>query len=147
MIAHSSPIHQPFPASATAPVSALTFLSYSHADQAAADEFRDRLQQTGVGVFQDATHLRSGDRWLQRLQQALAGCGAFVLLVGRDGVQRWVAGEVETALNRHFGAHSDLPKLPIHPVLLPGVAVEALPPLLALFQGERWQPEIGRAHV
>ena len=75
-----SPVHRPSSASASAPVSAQTFLSYSHADHAAADELRDQLVQAGVGVFQDATHLRSGDRWLQRLQQALAECTALVVL-------------------------------------------------------------------
>src|SRR5262249_19182071 len=58
----------------------------------------------GLSVFFDKTELHAGDRWLDRLQDAVDGCGAFVVLVGRDGVARWVGAETQAALNRHFGA-------------------------------------------
>jgi formylglycine-generating enzyme required for sulfatase activity len=117
-----------------------TFLSYSHNDRVAADLLRDLLLARGIELFKDDASLRSGDRWLQRLQQAVAGCSAFIVLVGRDGVQRWVGAEVEVALNRHLSARGDAPRLPIHPVLLGDTDPAALPPFLALFQAERWAP-------
>ena len=118
-----------------------TFLSYHHdADGAAAGLFAAALQQAGIAVFQDVQHLRSGDRWLARLEQAITECSAFVVLVGRDGIARWVAGEVGAALNRHFGPPTDALRLPLHPVLLPGVGPDSLPPFLAQFQAERWVP-------
>ena len=118
-----------------------TFLSYSHADQAAANALHCELAQAGVGLFQDCIDLRSGDRCLTRLQQALAACVGVVVLVGRDGVRRWVAGEVEVALNRHFSAAGcDAPALPIHVLLLPGAKLASLPPLLQLFQATTWEP-------
>ena len=118
-----------------------TFLSYHHdADGAAAGLLSAALQQAGIAVFQDVQALRSGDRWLARLQQAISECSAFVVLVGRDGIARWVAGEVEAALNRHFGPHDDAQRLPLHPLLLPGATADSLPPFLALFQAERWVP-------
>ena len=116
------------------------FLSYSHHDAAAAEDLHARLLGAGLAVFKDDRNLRSGDRWLQALQQALAECSAFIVLVGRDGLQRWVGAEVEVALNRHLSAHDGAASLPIHPVLLGDGAPEALPPLLALFQAERWLP-------
>jgi hypothetical protein len=118
-----------------------TFLSYHHqADGDAAALLTAALQQAGIVVFQDVKDLRSGDRWMARLQHKLAECSAFVVLVGRDGIARWVAGEVEAALNRHFGPHDDAQRLTLHPVLLPGAGPESLPPFLALFQAERWVP-------
>jgi hypothetical protein len=122
------------------PASPPTFLSYSHTDLAAADALSDQLIAAGIELFKDDLTLRSGDRWLTRLQAAVAGCGAFIVLVGRDGVQRWVGAEVEAALNRHLSPHGDAPRLPIHPILLEGATPEALPPFLALFQAVRWIP-------
>ena len=116
------------------------FLSYSHHDAAAAQELHAQLLAAGLAVFKDDRNLRSGDRWLQALQQALADCGAFIVLVGRDGVQRWVGAEVEVALNRHLSAQVGETCLPIHPVLLGEAVPDALPPFLALFQAERWAP-------
>ena len=94
----------------------------------------------GAGVFKDDRAIRSSDRWLDQLQQAVAGCRAFIVLIGRDGVQRWVGAEVGVALNRHLSPHGDAARLPIHPVLLGDTPVQSLPPFLALFQAERWQP-------
>ncbi len=116
------------------------FLSYSHSDAAAAGEFRELLRRAGMEVFKDDASLRSGDRWLERLQQALMSCAAFVVLVGRDGVRRWVAAEVECALNRHHSPARVDTRLPIHPVLLGDASAEGMPPFLALFQAERWVP-------
>jgi hypothetical protein len=98
--------------------------------------------QAGLDVFKDDASLRSGDRWLERLQQAVGNCGAFVVLVGRDGVQRWVGAEVEVALVRHLSSRSEDRALclPIHPILLGDTPAETLPPFLGLFQAERWAP-------
>ena len=96
------------------PAPSTTFLSYSRSDLAAADELRGLLSSAGLDVFKDDATLRSGDRWIERLQAAVATCGAFVVLVGRDGVQRWVGAEVEVALNRNLSPHGvDAKRLPI----------------------------------
>ena len=50
--------------------------------------------------------------------RTLQGCSAFVLLIGRDGVQRWVGAEVQVALIRYFSPHDDALRLPIFPILL-----------------------------
>lgn len=114
------------------------FLSYSHNDLEAANALRLALAQAGLAVFKDDASLHSGDRWLERLQQAVGTCGAFVVLVGRDGVRRWVGAEMEVAIARHLSPHLDSDRLPIFPVLLPEAALDALPAFLSLFQAARW---------
>jgi formylglycine-generating enzyme required for sulfatase activity len=114
------------------------FLSYSSNDLTAAKGLREHLARRGLSVFFDKTELQAGDRWLDRLQAAVDGCGAFVVLVGRDGVARWVGAETQAALNRHFGARGDADRLPIFPVLLDGIGADALPAFLRLFQATAW---------
>lgn len=116
------------------------FLSYSRNDLEAAALLRAQLVQQGLTVFKDDDAIRVGDRWIARLQHALSGCSAFVVLVGRDRVQRWVGAEVEVALNRHLSPDDDGQRLPIFSLLLEGAKPEYLPPLLALFQSARWSP-------
>ena len=114
------------------------FLSYSHSDLAAAEALHHHLVRRGLSVFFDKTELRAGDRWLDQLQAVVDGCGALVVLVGRDGVARWVGAETQAALNRHFGARGDADRLPIFPVLLDGIGADALPAFLRLFQTTAW---------
>jgi hypothetical protein len=114
------------------------FLSYSHGDRAAAIALRAALEKAGLSVFKDDDSLRGGDRWLERLQQVLQGCSAFVVLAGRDGVRRWVGAEVQVALIRHLSPEKDDERLPIFPILLEDARPERLPPFLALFQASRW---------
>lgn len=114
------------------------FLSYSHSDRQAAVALRAALEGAGLPVFHDEQAIRAGDRWMTRLQDALHGCSAFAVLVGRDGVRRWVGVEVQVALNRHFGPHEEAERLPIFPILLDGTRPEALPPFLGLFQAASW---------
>lgn len=114
------------------------FLSYSHADRQTALVLRTALENAGIGVFHDDHSIRTGDNWMQRLQDALQHCSAFVLLVGRDGVRRWVGAEVQVALTRHLSTHDDAERLPIFPLLLPDADENNLPPFLALFQHLPW---------
>ena len=116
------------------------FLSYSRTDRNASIALRLVLEQAGLRVFQDEDAIRSGDRWVEKLQQALKDCCAFVVLVGRDGTQRWVGAEVQTALIRHLSPHDDAERLPIFPILLSDAKPESLPPFLALFQVDHWMP-------
>ena len=116
------------------------FLSYSHSDQLAAIALRAALERGGLSVFKDDESLRTGDRWLERLQEVLQACSAFVVLAGRDGVRRWVGAEVQVALIRHLSAAREEDRLPIFPILLEDARPEALPPFLALFQASRWTP-------
>lgn len=114
------------------------FLSHSRNDPVATGDVFAQLRRQGLEVFKDDESIKPSDVWLDTLQSVLAGCGAFVVLVGRDGVRRWIGAEAQVALNRHFGPHDDAQRLPIFPILLDGIAPETLPPLLRLFQVTRW---------
>jgi Novel STAND NTPase 1 len=63
---------------------------------------------------------------------------AALLLVGRDGVRRWIGAETQAALNRYFGPRDDAERLPIFPILLEGTGPETLPAFLRLFQMTPW---------
>ncbi len=115
------------------------FLSYSHTDREACLALRTALEQAGFTVFRDEASIRAGDRWITRLEEALQACSAFVLLVGRDGVRRWVGAEAQVALIRHLSPHDDAQRLAIFPILLDDTPPAALPPFLALFQATPWR--------
>ncbi|EIJ34087.1 SUMF1/EgtB/PvdO family nonheme iron enzyme [Thiothrix nivea] len=119
------------------------FLSYSRTDKNVAAMLRSRLIDAGFKVFRDEESIRIGDNWLQSLQTAVQGCSAFVLLVGRDGVQqqRWVGAEVEVALSRKLSPHDDRERLPVFPVLLPDAALDDLPVFLQQIQSMVWHPD------
>jgi len=114
------------------------FLSYSHADQDAAANLRGQLERCDLGVFWDKASLREGELWLGRLQQAVEASASFVVLVGRDGLGRWVGAETQAALNRYFGPHDDALRLPIFPILLGDTDPATLPAFLKLFQATPW---------
>ncbi|MEI2768088.1 MAG: SUMF1/EgtB/PvdO family nonheme iron enzyme [Nitrosomonas sp.] len=117
------------------------FISYSRTDRIACIALRQGLTGAGLNVFQDEEQIRVGEQWLTRLEETLQQCSAFVLLIGRDGVQRWVGAEAQVALSRYFSPHDDALRLPIFPILLDEAKPESLPPFLALFQAEKWSPE------
>lgn len=117
------------------------FLSYSRSDLDAAIAMRAALEQAGISTFRDEDSIQVSDNWMNRLQDTLQGCSAFVLLIGRDGVQRWVMAETQIALIRNFSPHDDSERLPIFPVLLPDGDLHSLPPFLNLFQIQRWSPQ------
>jgi formylglycine-generating enzyme required for sulfatase activity len=114
------------------------FLSYSHADLDVATNLRGQLDRCGLTVFRDQERLREGDLWLEALQEAVDACGSFVVLVGRDGVRRWVGAETQVALNRYFGPQDDAERLPIFPILLGETDPAGLPAFLKLFQATAW---------
>ena len=83
------------------------FLSHSRNDPVATADLAGQLGRHGLDVFKDDESIQPGDVWLAKLQSVLEACGAFVVLVGRDGVRRWIGTETQVALNRYFGPHDD----------------------------------------
>ena len=114
------------------------FLSYSRNDPDAATLLRHQLVQHGLDVFQDDKSVREGELWLERLAEAVKNCVSFVVLVGRDGVQRWIGAETQVALLRHFDERDDTKRVPIYPILLGDTRPDALPAFLRLFQATQW---------
>jgi formylglycine-generating enzyme required for sulfatase activity len=105
------------------------FLSYAGTDRESARNIAQELGASGVGVWWDQEGIGWGDNWIDKLQQSLGECDAYLILVGEQGVRRWVKAELLVALRRHFEE-----EMPIFPVLLPGVTAERLPPFLSVFQ-------------
>lgn len=114
------------------------FLSYSHNDAEAAAKLHQWLKDQGFSVFYDKKTIQEGELWLDRLQQAVDACGSFVVLIGRDGVGRWVGAETQAALSRYFGSHDEKKRVPIFPILLGATPPDTLPAFLRLFQATLW---------
>ncbi len=114
------------------------FLSYSRNDRDVAVNLCGQLARHGLSVFRDDESIRAGDLWLNRLQDAVDACGSFIVLVGRDGVGRWIGAETQAALNRYFGTHDDATRVAIFPILLGETGPESLPAFLRLFQATPW---------
>lgn len=114
------------------------FLSHSRNDPDATRLLRAAIERAGPKVFKDDKSTRAGELWLNRLQDAIERCGAFVVLVGRDGVRRWIGAEVQVALRRSIGGHDDAARLPIFPVLLAGTDPATLPSFLQAYQATPW---------
>lgn len=108
------------------------FLSYAGLDREIATQVAGGLKGAGVDVWWDREGIGWGNKWIERLQEELTKCGAYVILVGSSGVRKWVKAELSIALKRHVEQD-----LPIFPVLLPGVTPDSLPPFLSTLQAER----------
>jgi hypothetical protein len=107
------------------------FFSYAGSDRDTAVAIVERLKAAGVDIWHDVEGIGWGENWVERLQNAMDGCAAYIILVGKGGVHRWVKAELGYALRRHF--EEDLPILPL---LTGGAGPEQLPPFLSIFQAE-----------
>jgi len=139
--------------------SAEIFLSYTQATSAAAAQrLYQALVANGLRVFKDSESIRASDRWLEKLDAALAGCCVFIVLVEPTGLERWTLAETLVALNRnvnsdlrsvkvvldstHASATTEAPVQPrprLLPVLMNGTSAEVLPGLLRQHQAMGWQ--------
>jgi len=83
------------------------FLSYAHEDRAAVDQLGERLQGSGIAVWQDHQNLRIGDRWAEALVQVIDKQVDYVIFVQTPTSQRRFEGvfrkELLWALDRQKG--------------------------------------------
>ncbi|MFO1049166.1 MAG: toll/interleukin-1 receptor domain-containing protein [Geminicoccaceae bacterium] len=112
-----------------APAGYDVFLSYSRADQAAADALRDRLahEPHNLKVFIDWRALAAGRPWQPALEAALLGCRAMLVLIGPKGIGGWQHREIQLGLDRQTGAEKTPTPFPVIPVLLPGLEPDDYP--------------------
>ena len=106
------------------------FLSHSSADAAAAKAVARLLRNASLPVWLDLDEIRPGDQWQPALEAALKASTHFVVLVGANGVQRWVDREVRYAVDRNTTDSN----YRVIPLLGPGANEDALPPFLKQHQ-------------
>lgn len=59
-----------------------TFLSYSSADRKMAEKLRDELGKAGIAVWSDTDSLAAGERWRDRIEDAIRSASAILVLIG-----------------------------------------------------------------
>ena len=109
---------------------ALIFLSHSGEDTPAARELARLLSGHGLRVWLDVEQLTPGDRWGEKLEQALQRASTLIVYVGKSGVRRWVEREVRAGLERSVREAG----FRLVPVLGPGSNPEDLPLFLNQYQ-------------
>jgi SAM-dependent methyltransferase len=81
-------------------MAAHVFISYSRTDRSSAQRLAEFLTGSGIAVWYDH-EVQPGDRFSKRIQDAIDGCAAFVLLVSSaSNASEWVGRELGYALSR-----------------------------------------------
>lgn len=76
------------------------FISYAHEDNETARGLTKELNRKGFSVWFDERELKSGEAWEQQIKDAISGCNALLLLVGKTALSRLVLAEVGMALGQ-----------------------------------------------
>lgn len=105
------------------------FFSYAGIDRPIAAQIVVGLQGAGIDVFWDQQGIGWGVNWQNKLAEELETCDTYILLLGPEGVRRWVKPEVQVALCRHYEQN-----LPIFILLHPGVDRSKIPLFLNFSQ-------------
>lgn len=66
---------------------AIIFLSYAHHDATIAQKVYDTLTKKGMNVWLDRSEIQLGDRWVEKLQDALETTQILVLLMSPASMQ------------------------------------------------------------
>ena len=76
------------------------FVSYSHADEAAARELQAALRGEGINVFRDNNTIPAGEKWRDVIRHGVASSRSLVLLIGKSTHKSdYVLEEVAQAQN------------------------------------------------
>ena len=76
------------------------FISYSSADQAAAEAMRDFLVENGIRTWMAPHDIPAGSKYAQVINHALRDCACLVLMLTNESQSStWVAKEVERAIH------------------------------------------------
>ncbi len=91
------------------------FISYSHADKAFVDRLAVQLVRARAPIWLDRWELSVGDSLLQRIQDAIQGAGALLVILSRASVDsEWCKKELTAGLVREL----DEKKVLMLPVLI-----------------------------
>jgi len=76
------------------------FLSYSRKTSGFALHIKDILDNIGINVWIDQSDIRGGDRWEEKINQALKECKLLIVIVSPAAItSEWVEYEWKTALS------------------------------------------------
>jgi hypothetical protein len=108
------------------------FLSYASEDRPVVQGVRRRLEERGVTSFFDRANLVAGFSWFEPLQAAVARSRAIAVFLGPHGLGFWQKRELALALDRQAREEKAGCRLPVVPVLLPGMSLEDAPGFLMI---------------
>ena len=109
------------------------FISYASADRSKVLDRIQVLQAVGIDCFQDLLSLRPGDRWAERIFEAIDSCDLFILCWSQAASEsKWVRKETLYALTRK--ANDDDAPPDIRPIIIGALPIP-----------EPW-PEISHLH-
>ena len=102
------------------------FLSYSNKDKPWVAEFVSALKEAGVKTWFDVHELAPGERWDEKIQQALRESSIIVVILSENSVDSpWIFFELGAAI---------ADKKRIIPVLFGDIEPQRIPLLLRRFQ-------------
>ncbi|MEU8632696.1 toll/interleukin-1 receptor domain-containing protein [Amycolatopsis sp. NPDC048633] len=79
------------------------FISYSHADKDFVDKLAIQLVQNSVSVWLDRWEIRVGDSLISKVQEAIKGASALLVILSRTSVNSaWVQKELNSGLIREL---------------------------------------------
>jgi len=104
------------------------FLSYNSQDKQAVEYIARLLKTNRVRIWFDRWNLRPGSRWQEELENIIETCKTAAVFVGPNGIGPWENIEMRACLTQFANR-----KLPVIPVILPGL--ESPPELPLLLQG------------
>jgi WD40 repeat protein len=102
------------------------FLCHNTADTEDVEELANRLKSEGISVWMDRFNLIPGERFTEKIEEALDACNAIAVFVGRSGRSPYQNEEFEYSFNTRGRG-----KQRIIPVLLPGAQPEMITGFLA----------------
>jgi hypothetical protein len=77
------------------------FISHSSRDRAFVESFAASLRANGVDAWYSAWEIKPGDSIRAKIDEGLAGCEFFIIVLSRDSVNRpWVKTELDAATVR-----------------------------------------------
>lgn len=98
------------------------FISYSRSDLNTVRPLAAELRRLGIRTWVDLEDLRPGERWKSAIEKALVSSTAMVFCVSPLTLESaWTSIELKAAIHR---------KIPVIPVMLQTLEIDALPPEL-----------------
>jgi len=94
------------------------FLAHNSEDKEYALQIAKELRQRKLNPWLDSEQIRPGEDFIIAIQRVRKECRAFAVLVGKEGIGRWQEEEIGSQFQEYVEGPE---KIPIIPVLLPGV--------------------------